>query len=197
MLLENILNTQVMVNKPEARAYFKQNLDFMTAPKSKEELDQLLNENLNSLLMQLFPEGQSLIGAYQAFKNEPLLNLPNSWLLSYPVVESKNQMSFYMQGEDELVPSALGIKEPIKRSEDHKELSAHQAFIIPAIGFDQNGHRLGYGGGFYDRYLNNTNKIKIGVGYCVQITDGLWPVDEHDIQLNYIVTEKYVIKINN
>ena len=186
-----------MVSKPESRVHLKDKLKSFVVSNNKEELDVQISENLILLIGQLYSSGFKLIGSYQPINNEPTLKLPLNWNISYPVVESDTLINYYTTPEGEFEASSIGILEPKKVLKNLQDKASHDAFIIPAVGFDQAGFRLGHGGGFYDRYLNNINKIKIGVGYSVQFTDGLWSPEEHDIQLNYIVTEKYVVKINN
>ena len=70
--------------------------------------------------------------------------------------------------------------------------------ITPALAVDYKGHRIGYGGGFYDRYYNkNKTAVYIGFTYSNQVFNTL-PFTKHDLKLNAIVTEKFVkeIKIN-
>ena len=65
--------------------------------------------------------------------------------------------------------------------------------LIPLVAFDQNLNRLGYGGGFYDRYISKINKnkkiIKIGIAYSFQKVKKI-PINKFDIKLNFIITEK-------
>ena len=63
--------------------------------------------------------------------------------------------------------------------------------ILPGLAFDFNGNRLGYGKGFYDRYLKKGNFIKVGLAYDFQVVDKL-EVKEHDQKMDVIVTEKAV-----
>jgi 5-formyltetrahydrofolate cyclo-ligase len=67
---------------------------------------------------------------------------------------------------------------------------------IPCLAFNREGHRLGYGGGYYDRTIEDLKKkervITIGVAYSSQEVKDL-PLEEHDQQLDFIVTEKEVI----
>ena len=66
--------------------------------------------------------------------------------------------------------------------------------ICPVVAFDKNRNRLGYGGGYYDRYLSrlSDDALKIGVAFACQEVDAI-PTEEHDISLDYIVTEKVAI----
>ena len=68
--------------------------------------------------------------------------------------------------------------------------------ILPGLAFDVTGGRVGYGGGFYDKYLSKSPPlIKIAVAYEFQVLDTEIEVDEFDIKPDYIVTEKRIIKI--
>jgi 5-formyltetrahydrofolate cyclo-ligase len=61
------------------------------------------------------------------------------------------------------------------------------------LGFDRSGGRLGYGAGYYDRFLAKNQKIKrIGIAFGCQEAEKL-PVDENDIHMNYIVTEDGIV----
>ncbi|HRJ06447.1 MAG TPA: 5-formyltetrahydrofolate cyclo-ligase [Candidatus Saccharibacteria bacterium] len=66
--------------------------------------------------------------------------------------------------------------------------------IVPLVAFDDSCHRLGHGGGWYDRFLaTQPNALKIGLAFDIQQVDIL-PVEEHDIPLDCIVTESRIIK---
>lgn len=68
--------------------------------------------------------------------------------------------------------------------------------IVPGLAFDRNGYRIGYGGGYYDRFLSlYPDIIKIGIAFDLQIVDSL-PREEFDIPVDFIVTEKEIIKCN-
>jgi len=68
--------------------------------------------------------------------------------------------------------------------------------IIPGVGFDKKGHRIGYGKAYYDGLSAHLKCTKIGLAYEVQIVDNI-PAQEHDIPVNQIVTEKTIYRINN
>ena len=65
--------------------------------------------------------------------------------------------------------------------------------IVPGIGFDQKGNRIGHGEGFYDRLLKNTNALAIALAYEFQIIKNI-SIDKYDIPVDIIITEKRVIK---
>ncbi len=82
-----------------------------------------------------------------------------------------------------------GIAEPEKTSP--VDVSEIDIAIIPAIAFDKRGMRLGFGKGYYDKFLAEFKGVKIGVGYEFQVLDAL-PVCAHDIGMDIIITEKRV-----
>lgn len=69
-------------------------------------------------------------------------------------------------------------------------------FLVPGVGFDFDGARLGRGKGFYDRYLENkADVIKIGLAWSEQIKEKI-PVEQHDCHMDFIITEKYCWNVN-
>lgn len=72
----------------------------------------------------------------------------------------------------------------------------YDLIIVPLLGFDRAGNRLGYGGGYYDKFLAaNDCKQIIGLAYSLSEIDQV-PVEPHDQKMQTIVTEKETIKIN-
>jgi 5-formyltetrahydrofolate cyclo-ligase len=66
----------------------------------------------------------------------------------------------------------------------------YDAVIVPTLGFDSNGFRLGWGGGFYDKFLATQERaIKIGLCFETGHIKKLIPVEPHDIKLDFVVTE--------
>lgn len=70
-----------------------------------------------------------------------------------------------------------------------------KVLLIPGLGFSKTGDRLGRGKGYFDRYLENYNGLKIGLCFKVQLTDVI-PQDPHDIKMDWIVTEEGIIKLS-
>ena len=95
---------------------------------------------------------------------------------------------------NDLVPGFQGIQEP--RPElciNGKYFGAIDIIIVPGLAFTDQGGRIGYGGGYYDRYLADTpQSLRIGLAYELQIASFL-PLDSHDQFMDYIVTEKRII----
>ena len=108
-----------------------------------------------------------------------------------PVLSEKNIMHFYIFLQlDALQINKFGMLEPVA-------LSTHiipDIMLVPLLAYDNQHNRLGYGGGFYDRYLNRYLKTKkhiitIGVAFSFQRHHKI-PVSKNDVKLNYILTEK-------
>ncbi|MFL2889534.1 MAG: 5-formyltetrahydrofolate cyclo-ligase [Pelagibacteraceae bacterium] len=112
-----------------------------------------------------------------------------------PAIKKKNNMNFYKWKSLEILKvNKYGMLEPNLQK---KSLIPNVA-IIPLLAFDKNNHRLGYGKGFYDNYLNkylkkNKKILTVGVAFSFQKYDKL-PVSSFDVKMNYILTEKGIIK---
>ncbi len=134
---------------------------------------------------------EKVIAAYYPIKNEvSLLNLFKDYKIILPVINDDNQMIFkeYL-GKDHLIDGRFNIKTP---DNNCKVLEPEMA-IIPMLGFNNDKYRLGYGGGYYDRYFEGNKSCKlIGVAYEGQEILELEP-EEHDIKMDIIVTEKGII----
>jgi len=91
-----------------------------------------------------------------------------------------------------LKPGMLGIMEPTGELIAKEHI---QVLLIPLVAFDQNLNRLGYGKGYYDRYLAGFHGLKIGLAYQLQSVESI-RTDEHDIALDYIITENSLIQAN-
>jgi 5-formyltetrahydrofolate cyclo-ligase len=91
--------------------------------------------------------------------------------------------------------SVYGIRQPEITGEDIVNKSEIDLVFVPAIAFDRHGYRIGYGKGYFDRYLAGLDQKKaVGLAYESQITDKL-PIAEFDLPVGMIVTEKEIINI--
>lgn len=87
---------------------------------------------------------------------------------------------------------AYQIDEP--DGESIAETGSLDAIIVPAVAYDRKGNRLGRGKGYYDRLLSTASCPKIGFIYDLQLLEAI-PAEDHDIPVDYIITEKQTIKI--
>lgn len=87
-------------------------------------------------------------------------------------------------GESDLEPGPLGIAQPAAQA----DAVVPDILFVPLVGFTPSGHRLGQGGGHYDRWLaEHPNRTAIGLAWDVQLCESL-PVEPHDIALDAVVT---------
>jgi 5-formyltetrahydrofolate cyclo-ligase len=91
-----------------------------------------------------------------------------------------------------LAPGMYGILEPPPESPP-VEPRPHLV-LVPGLAFDRQGHRLGHGGGYYDRFLAQVGGAKVALAYAWQIY-GRIPREGHDVRMDAIVTEQEVIAI--
>lgn len=77
---------------------------------------------------------------------------------------------------------------------DPVEPTSVDVVVVPGLAFTAAGHRLGQGGGWYDRFLAGTRSdcLKVGVGFDVQLVDEL-PIEPHDVPLDVVITESGVV----
>ncbi len=99
----------------------------------------------------------------------------------------------YLPDPAVLVPSTFNVPEPIGH-----ELPARpeeiEAVVIPMLAFDVGGNRLGYGAGYYDRFLcRYPHPQRIGIAFSCQRLEGI-PADENDVKMDCIVTETGIIR---
>ena len=111
-----------------------------------------------------------------------------------PIIEKETRTLrlSYLQDTTLLVKSTFHVPEPIG-NEIPAQASDIRTVIIPLLAFDRRGNRLGYGAGYYDRFLaQNPGIKKIGVAFSCQETDSV-PGDENDVRIDIVVTEDEVI----
>lgn len=89
----------------------------------------------------------------------------------------------------EMTTNKFGISEPNQKS----EIRNPKYIIIPVLGFNAKKYRIGYGGGYYDRTLKNSDALKVGVAYAAQeVTEDFQ--EAHDVPLDMIITEEKIFK---
>ena len=111
------------------------------------------------------------------------------YLISLPKIKKNYKMNFYqLSFRDPLIINKYGIPEPAK-----KKIIYPNILLVPLVAFDKNFNRIGYGGGFYDRYIKKALRIRkiftIGLAYSFQKVKKI-PTNNYDIKLDYIITEK-------
>lgn len=126
------------------------------------------------------------------FMIEKLLCLNKSVYVPKSDIKS-NLMTFYrINSLSELRLGAFSVPEPISETERYEQYNKRDICIVPALSFDKQGFRLGYGKGYYDRFLKDFTGIKIGLCFDEFIKEKL-PKYETDIAVDMIISENQKI----
>ncbi len=121
-----------------------------------------------------------------------LKQLENSgFQISLPITRKENKMDFFEWSyKDPLLIGNIGIPEPCSKKKVYPDI-----LLVPLVAFNRYKFRLGYGGGYYDRYIQKIKKIKktltIGMAFSFQEINKL-PINKHDEKLDFIFTENYI-----
>ena len=113
--------------------------------------------------------------------------------VSLPIIKKDNQMNFYSWSRnDPLRINKFGIPEPVSTKVFYPDI-----LLLPLVAYDSSLNRLGYGGGYYDRYIEKIEKIKkikkIGLAFSFQKISSI-PINQYDKKLDFIVTEKEILQ---
>ncbi|MDI6871818.1 MAG: 5-formyltetrahydrofolate cyclo-ligase [Bacillota bacterium] len=169
-------------------------------------------------------QGARVIALYLALPDEvptlPLINRlrrrDNPPLLVAPVILPERRMAMYPLPPDlsELRPGPFGVPEPPTAGCQPVPLESLEVLVVPAVAFDLEGHRLGYGAGYYDRYLAplkvqkavdpasppafpapaSGRPLLIGLAFAHQLLPAI-PAADHDLEVDLIVTEAEVRRV--
>lgn len=108
----------------------------------------------------------------------------------------RSEMNFYyIDSLDSLSPGSFGVDEPDPSSSIMVGRTENTLCIVPAFMFDRSGYRLGYGKGYYDRYLSSYKGSTIGICYGENLKDELFH-GKYDRTVDMIVTEKEILTVD-
>lgn len=112
--------------------------------------------------------------------------------LLLPYLEAGAMEAAEVLARDELLPSGYGPREPARRVAVDPRMV--DVVITPGLAFDRRGHRLGYGGGHYDRYLQRlaSHAVRVGIGFSTQLVDRI-PDEPGDQRLDLVVTDREAV----
>ena len=123
---------------------------------------------------------------------DALLQRKNPVIVPIIVKEDVSLRLSYIRTRSVLVPSTFGVPEPIG-SEIPADAGDIDVILLPMLGFDRTGARIGYGAGYYDRFLaKNPGLTKIGIAFACQEMERL-PLDPTDVGMDMIITEDGVV----
>ena len=180
----------IKINKEELRIKYLQARKEL--PNKKEKSKTIVTKIIETKEYQK----AKVIALYKSLPSE--VNLDD--LISYSLKQNKkvvlpkvvdNDLFFYeISSNEKLIKSNFGILEPLSNQNKLVNKSQIDLIIVPGISFDKDKNRLGFGKGFYDRYLAHTSIYKIGVCFHNQVlTDNTLPVNQFDIKMDKVITE--------
>ncbi|WAA11465.1 5-formyltetrahydrofolate cyclo-ligase [Fervidibacillus halotolerans] len=154
------------------------------------ETDVWKRSDIIGVTISIFPEVDTYALIEQAWKMGKTVAVPKC------IPATKEMIFFQIQYFNELEKGYFGLFEPDEEKVEAIEKEKIQLLIVPGVVFSRNGHRIGQGGGYYDRFLQNFRGKRISLAFQDQIVDDI-PVEKHDERVELIVTEKEVIDCGN
>ena len=114
--------------------------------------------------------------------------------VAVPVMTGRENLAWVrLRSLDPLKPGRFGILEP-ELQEETTDWDSSAVCLVPGIAFNLEGHRVGYGRGYFDRFLARFTGLALGLAYELQLTATLEP-EPHDRPMDAIITERRVISI--
>lgn len=121
--------------------------------------------------------------------------LSQNWEVIVPITdfETGELQHSKLESFEELEINKWGVLEPLKQKSFSEKIDL---ILVPLLAADKRFNRLGYGKGFYDRFLNSTNALKIGLVFEEFILPHI-PTEDFDEKLDILITEKKILRRNN
>ena len=156
--------------------------------KMNEDEIEFLSKRVCFRIVNSFYMHQRIIGLYFPIKNEVnVLHLTKYHFdnLCLPFINGHDMVfKSWKVGDIMSISEKFNVPEPFPES----HIMEPEVLLVPIVGFDPSCNRIGYGAGFYDRYLKNFKGLTIGVSFeCLKVPQ--IDVDNNDIKLDFIVTE--------
>jgi len=165
------------------------------------KLKKIKSINHNNIIKLLKKKGikGKIVGGYYPYNNEIdciqiLKKLEKkNYIISLPKIKKNSQMDFIQwSSNDPLVINKFGIPEP-----SNDKIKFPDILLVPLLSFDAKLNRVGYGGGFYDRYVHRIKRKKkpllVGLAYSFQKVKKI-PINKYDKKLDFVVTERKIIE---
>lgn len=158
---------------------------------------------MNNLITSELYKKATNIMSYVSFNNEVNTHkfikkaIEDGKKISVPYIDSKNKIMMPCLIDDisELVPGYFGILSPDPNNLKIIDEKSIDLVIVPGAVFDISGYRIGYGGGYYDKFLPLLRKdaLSVGLAFSFQVIDKV-PFEKYDIPVDFIITEKDFIE---
>lgn len=179
--------------KEELRQYFKK-ARLALDPELKKKWDHEIATNVAKVARAERGDVWSIYSPINAEVDpNPLIKMYDGLIeWAYPIIQNQIMKFRVSTQAHEFVRGGLGILEP--HPDFSREIQEFAVCIVPGLAFDTNGHRLGSGKGYYDRFLATYEGLKVGLAYESQISESPLPSEKHDTPVDYVVTEKRILK---
>lgn len=161
-------------------------------------------KRLSSLIQNNFIESDTYIKAdkifiYVSMENEVGTGkiieraLCDGKTVAVPISKENRRMYFVpYEGIENMVKTRFGVLEPVSDEENEILPDENSVFIVPGVAFDEEGRRMGYGGGYYDTYIDKYHvENTVALAFDIQLQKTI-PFEEHDKKMKYIITEKRI-----
>lgn len=184
----------VSLEKSRHRQIFKKQWDVMIESETQwAHLQRRLQEQLTAYLKNQTGNWCT----YQALNSEiniqSVIQQTSHLRWAWPVMVGAS-LEFFVPGPKGFAKGKFGILEPVTEGAEKLEVSKVSGFLVPGLGFDHLGNRLGKGLGFYDRALQNARGLKVGVCFSDFVIEKL-PSEDWDIRMDVLATEEGMKKI--
>lgn len=160
-----------------------------------ERWDLLKKENAESFVLCFYAATGNEVSLWPAFEYAVKKQIP----VYFPKVHGEDMEFYLVNHRSQLQEGAFHILEPILTQETQESIKlsceSKKLILVPGVAFSTSGQRIGYGKGFYDRYLSKArNYIAVGITYDELLLEP-WLGDSWDIIMNEIITEKRKVTI--
>ena len=180
--------------KSDLRKKYKQ---LRKSIQNKTELDRLIC--INFLQSDLYKKADAVL-CYSSLPDEIstdlIINqaLVDGKILALPVcTDNKGNMKFYIiNSPSQLIAGSFSVMEPDTECCKPFSFSSFPVCVVPALCFDKKGYRIGYGKGYYDKFLKKFTSVSVGLCYNTFIEDAL-PCDEFDEKVDFIITQSNIL----
>ena len=174
--------------KTDARMQMKEKRSEMSSLEISEK-----SKVICDTIVQKYPDRDMSVCLYFPVRNEVDVRPLFSYYRNiYLPVTSGDTISFY-KFKERLVPGKFGVMEPEQNEPLEKE---PDLVIVPGVAFDTSGNRVGYGKGYYDRFLVGKKCAVVGVAYDFQITDTISDVAKNDVIIPQIISEQKIVSVD-
>jgi len=169
---------------------------------TNEEIKNYSDKIIDALIDSEFFKQSNNIMCYVSFNSEVYTHqfiskaIENGKNISVPYVDPINKIMLpcNINSIDELVIGHYGILSPDQKNLKSIDPKSIDLVIVPGAAFDREGYRVGYGGGYYDKFLPTLKKDakKVGLAFSFQLIDKV-PHEKYDIPVDFIITENSII----